>query len=679
MASFWGAVGLLVTLGCGGVPESARRAPAPPDHALTLARRLPDGASGCVVSRPPLLSAQERAIAGRFNTGAPILAFPRAPIVASVTAWQEDPVGRRSRVTLYRTSVSRAQARVFFNGRSNVRLRWGQDSPVEGATHTAEFLDDHTLVIRSGRWRSRPPGVEGECRALAATHRSAIEVASRHAAVVVLGDVDDLPRRIDAVLTRSARGLLRTRRVSFAYPDLAHEWALRDEERLELWVQQGVPLPDRSEREVEGSTVVTEQWYLWEDLEFARRDEERVARAEREEASGRQPMPIDDVDLDNLAHLRDQLRLHQDRLVGVSGAARDRVLSDLRLLLERGIRVHPLDAELHWSLGQLLVRDLRDGAAVTALADAALDAGVGDRDAWRALRRHGAALVGLRELRLSLRQVGVVPDRGAEAAATEISSVLRSGVDYEVAEGLWLAQHELGPLVSRARMSPIRPLRLSDNSVFDALSALVSAGRPTGALYAVVLGRKNPWARLPVDNLGPQVIALERGEEALLVGAMTSDPDHRASELSDAVSAFFQPGELRVGLFLVPFGADARRRSAEIVLEGELEDGHWTIRRAAGRATRVRWSRVDRYLGQPLSTIEARLFPVPELRIDANSSADLDAITEAAVESDGISCTPEGMVVRCREGDFGLASPVVPFVRALVGRLLAPDIAMLGR
>ena len=673
-------VALLAVTGCGasgGVVRPGEPVEARGDEAATLAAALPVGANRCAVSRPGRLPQNRRALFVRLSQGDLLPWVPDAPVVVFASADRVGPDGRRSSVALVRTSLDPATVRRWLETHAPLRIRFdgspAGDEPDGQRAFSARFIDSHTLRLQLGPWpvtSSDGPGAEARCVALARSFPEAAEVASRHGEVLVLGASAHLPHRTDVVIVTDAAAVTVTRDVLMATAQQAEDRRLERAETEPLTLSvMGDLYPDRVEHTRSGRVLSSRLRILWEDLFLAAQDQQRMAAAIVEDERRHHPQPAESIDLGTLSNVRRQVALWTQRVASSRGAARRASAEQLRVLLERAVVAHAAELELARQLTRLWIDELEDGAAAVAVADTVLARGPSDAEGWRSLRREAHAVSGRDALARALAEDGVVDGASSERAATDLSALRRQGVDYEFAEGAWLAAQAVESRADRLRMRDVAPARLPVDSFAETIGELADlASRRNGpaALYVLARGDRSDQRLLWNPDTSPVVEVRDASGAPRLIGvASTGDPRVRA--MGRAIADGLLLGPIELAVFVVPIGGSQTRPELVLRIAGELESDAFVIDRASGGAARVDWRAVTRLLAEPLAALEPRVFPPPELEVDVADERDGRRLVELAAEHGAVECTRVAHRVRCS------SAPEAPGAAREVLRRFAAD------
>ncbi len=630
---------------------AARPRGAPPttvDVGAQLAARLPTGADACVVGRPSLLSAARRSLFAQASQGDPLAWLPRAPVVAFAMARHEQPGSHPTTVLLVRTSTDAPTVRDWFLRNAQLRFAFGTVDDDDPPDVRVSIDDERTLRVTSGRWpRRSDPGTERRCLDLALRSPDALEVSSKRGLVVRMGGYPNVARARDVVATDDGTSVRLIRRTltdaaateGLPFGDLDVDDLLRPSvaQFASRWLVQV------THDAHDGPLRVTEMRISWEDLALLRQDVSVITAAEVAGAQRTEPHDVTAVDVTNLAVVERERLLWAARMdESVSGDARAHAAEQLRALLERAIPEHPAQTDLRRALFEVLSRELEQPRAAIAVAEAALtDLGaLGDAESWRQLRREGFARLAASELAPVLVEDGIVDASASQRAAVALERLVADGTDYAFAEGSWIAADALLRRVQsqRSHIQRMPPTTLPLAALPEAISALLESRGVQGALYVAVAGHVRPWGLVQWDAEQSPVVDLELGDDTYLVGVASVGATDRLRALGVTLSDHVAGGAAGVSFFVVPLGGSAGQAVSWGHLDGQIEDDRLHVERALGPAARVDWDRVRRYLADPLASAAERVFPPPEVRIDAASTRDVNALLSAADAEHGLSC-----------------------------------------
>jgi len=666
---------VLAIASCGGGRPQARGALPPEarhDAALELAALLPRGAHRCAVARPGAMSALQRSAYAQLSQGEEYAFLPDAPFVAVASAYRETARGI-VRLTLVRTSADREAVRHYLEERSGVRLVWPdeEDDLPHAARYEARFIDDRTVAIGSTDFpESTRIGAEARCLSLASMHPGAVEVGSRRGRIGQLVDLGGLvPRRVDYRASVDAVRLSMVRvSIMRSSPEVSGMRPPSFDGPLFGALPLAVLAESRDER-VEGRRVIETTRVAWQDMFLALEDERRIRVAIAADLRARGPQPASSVNVENLALVHEQ-RLLWEALVDVPGDRGVEARRELSRLLERAIESHPREAELRGQLFDLLARHVGDAESAAEVATQAITDGVGDTETFRQLRREALARSDAAELARALGAEGIVSRGQAQGAAEALAAAVLDGADYAFAEGAWIAGRALVRRAYGARARRVTSVAMDLSGLVESIGVLVDVADVGGALWVAVEGTRPPWgvARFSAED-APR-IALNVGRD-VLVGAASTSGDPRLRALGDSLADSLSPGPIVVSFIVVPFGGDAARPVAWGRFEGVLASDVFTIQRIAGRAADVDWARVNRYLAGPLASSLGRVFPAPEVTIEAVTPAEAEALTSLSDLHPFVICRRRGLEATCH-GAPEQPRAVHDFIIEFAGEVLEP-------
>ncbi|MFW6050424.1 MAG: hypothetical protein ACODAU_04575 [Myxococcota bacterium] len=641
-------LGLLVGCGVRSAP-AAEVAEPEDDPALDLAGMLPAGAERCAVSRPGALSPLRRALLQPLSRGGPAAWLSGVPVSAHAWAEGAEADGGRPAVALLRVHGDEAEVRRRVEAELRVRLTWNDDAcrGPDCAAFRARFVDAHTLRLERGEWPGGlPEGLTSRCTELAARHPEALEVAARRGEALAPALTDLVPRRLESILRPVQGGveLVRSRWMA------THEWADRAR-RLELLQEApagAAELATERWTERRGRRVTSTYRFHYEDLALAAEDARRLRNARAATERRRFLLPPERVDVRNLREVRRQVALRRSAMERAGSAGRADHARALAELLERATAVHPEVVELHRRLVRLLLDELGGAERALEIAESMLQRRPEQAEEWRLLRREALARES-EPLAAALREDGVVPDASAaRRAAADLVRLRRQGVDYPWAEGAMRVARAFDSGPAPAARPLDRPVRLPLGSVVPSLAVLLDGGGPSGRAEGVFFA-------LTGDAVGPGMppepacLPFRRARGGVMcVGAVQEAVDARALALGTALRGRTGAGDVswrvaRVGRRDVGPGIER-----QLVVTGRIDGDGLLVKAASGSARAVPWERVRRYLAEPLSRLEPRLFPPPELRIEAESGAHADALLRRASEREDVVCRADGRSVRCQ-------------------------------
>ena len=640
------------------------------DPGAQLAARLPPGANRCAVARPYLVPRARRGLVLRMSQADALPWVPGAPIASFASADRVGPDGRRSSVALVRTTADPATVRRWLEEHAPVRARFeGRGASDEGGrAFSARFVDAHTLRLQLGPWpvtSSDGPGAEARCASLAREFPEAAEVASRHGEVVVLGASAHLPRRTDLVLVADDTAVTITRHMHMASADQAEDRRLDlDELDPYAWSMAGDIYPERVDHTRRRHVLSSRMRILWEDLVLAAQDQRRMAAAIAEDERQREPRRPMDIDVSNLAVARSQIGLWTQRVAANRGALRRASAEQLAVLLERAIDAHPSEVELARQLARLSIDELADAEAAIAITERVLATTPPDVEEWRILRREAHAALGPEPLARVLAEDGVVAAAAVQRAAADLAALLRQGVDYEFAEGAWVASREIESRADRLRLRDVAHARLPIDSFVETFAELAEIGSPrqgATALYVLARGERSEHRLLWNPETTPVVEVGDTGGARRLVG-VASTGDERLRSMGRSIADGFVLGPIELAVFVVPIDGSPAEPQLVLRLAGTLESDAFVLEQASGGAARVPWREVARLLADPLADLEPRVFPPPELEIDVASEREARRLSDLAAEHGYLRCARVDHHVRCQ------SSPEAPSAAAEVLR-----------
>ncbi len=681
LVAVWVTVGVLA--GCGGTSaRGAGEASAPAgDDAAMLAASLPVGANRCTVARPGRMPQTRRSLFVRLSQSDPLAWTADAPFATFAVAERVGPDGHRSAVVLARTTAPPDAVRRWIDTHAPTRVRWGDADADDPPAFLARFVDGRTLRLSLGAWpvtRGEGAGAEQRCVELARSFPEAVEVASRHGEVVVLGAHAHMPRRTDVVVLADEQAVTVTRNVQMASESQAEDRRreLGDTEPLSLSVLGGDLFPDRIEHRRRGSVLSTRVRVLWEDLVLALEDQRRMAAAIAEDARRHLPRPADTIDVSNRAVVDQQVALWLGQVQALRGAARRAAAEELRTLLDQAVVAHPSALDLSRQLARLLIDELSDGASAVEVAERVLSLGPADPEAWRVLRREAQAVVGRDALAVALVDDGVVERADAPRAAEDLVALQRQGVDYGFAEGAWVAARAIESRADRLRLRDVTAAELPIESLGESLGELVEIGsrrEGAAALYVLARGERSGHRILWHPDNAPVVAVHDTAGAARLVGVASTD-DTRLRAVGRTITDGLQLGPVELAVYAVPLGGSPADPEVVVRLFGTLATDRFRIERASGGAARIDWREVVRILGAPLEALEPRVYPPPELVVDVIEEAEARRLRELAADDGGIACVESVRAVRCT------AAPESPeAARALLSRFASEKLERAGR
>jgi hypothetical protein len=393
----------------------------------------------------------------------------------------------------------------------------------------------------------------------------------------------------------------------------------------------------------DGSVVTTGARYVWEDLRIAWRQERRGASKEAEDGKP-EPDPVSQVDVRNLAAAKYQVRLRRHRLEQQSGAARRSGAEKLVRLFERILAEHPHQYELAHRLVRLLLDELGEPERARQVAEDVLARGPPSPGRWERVLREVQANRGTAALAKALRRDGLAEGQGAARAAADLRGLLEAGMSYAEAERAWRTSQRIARQARKQPLGPAPSARLPVGSLAQTLQTLLRHGGLVGAgeraLHASIRASRSPE--------GLHTLRGPRGREMALVSVWRGEDSDKARTLDERLQDALRPG--RVELTIAFAAMDGPTRPAVVVrLAGKVVGSHLELHRAGGRARRVGWGRVARYLAEPLASIEDRLFPRPEVALEfrAVDRSSAERIVTLAASRRDLVCRRDGSRVRC--------------------------------
>lgn len=678
------ALWVLAAAGCGaaGAPPAEPAAAEPPaDDTALLAESLPPGANRCAAVRPALLPARRRAIFVRLSHSDPIPWTRGAPIRAWASAVRAGPDGHRSMVALARVTEPPDRVRAWLDEFSPRLIRWDGEGAEQGdpaeAAYRARFVDDRTLRIQKGSWpvvRGEGPGAEARCARLARAHPEAVEVASHHGDVVMLGIHPDVPRHTDTIIVADSERLEVTRRVTMASAEQAEE---RREDfgarEADVWSSVGGELLfDRVQHERRGRVLVTRMRMLWEDLVLAAEDQRRMAAAIAEDQRRHRPRPPERIDVQNLAVVGHQVALWSQAVDAARGAARRAKAAQLRTLLERAVAAHPGELGFSRRLARLLIDELDEGRAAAEVVEDVLARHPRDERSWRVLRREAAAAVGPEALARVLVSDEVVAAADADRAARDLAALRRSGVDYEFAEGVWLAAQAIERRTASLSLREVDATPFPLDAFTETLGELsVLGARNDGprAMYVVARGERSDHHVMWHPEEAPVVeVGVGAGERR--VAGVATIGDARTRAMGRALFDSFTLGPLELTVLVVPLGGSPDRPEVALRLGGTLETDRFVLDHVSGPAARASWGEVARLLARPLFAMEPdRVFPPPELVLELRTEREMTRLLDLASDRGALTCARTHLRVQCTTHPESPGAPLEVLRRFAAERL----------
>ena len=649
-----------------------------PDELDRLIARLPPGADRCAGARVGTVPAERRDLVRRLSgldTRGPLAWSSGAPIAAYAEVQQENPE-RRRRAIFGLVRVSSVEAtRTYLDRHPGMHIRWTEGGdPCPGADCwelRAEPVDERTVRIRRGPWEDHGRGTEVRCVDLARRFPDALEVSAWTAADGLFSSGasfadEGLGFDVASVLAPFGRGLRRLEQYRLPHADLADEIAMLLQAVREE--QGGIAAIAQQTKVAQGDVLEIRTDVRWEDLVLLRGDEARFNEALAMEAAARQPIPLPEIDVEDVDMVSEQVVLRLAALQTLPPNQRRPSAEALRGLLERVVEAHPGHEVFAHQLADLLLDELGDAQAVVSLAGAVLARGTQDPRLWRLRRRRALARVGPDGLAEALVDDGIVTSARRAREAAAVLTRLGASDAYERAEGAWLtaeALEQAAPRLSRA--SGRMPL----DAVAEVLLTLADASDSTRSVHVRASSAAPEGAATRM--LGPGVLEWTEGRQRVRAGAESTDAPDGAFRLLRNVMAG-AVGRVRVVLALTPIGGDLVPPEAVIAIEGEVEGDELVLRRASrleeGRGrTAVRWKRVGPLVGEPIAGYEVRLFPPPNVHVSLDDAAEAESLLERLEDEDALSCirmTRQEAAVRCN------VSPQRDVTRRAWRRVMAP-------
>jgi hypothetical protein len=658
------ALALLSCVACGAAPPRAADDKPPRatlDAAIELAALLPRGLRDCAVARPGALSALQRSVYGPLSQGHPLAFLPDAPFVAVARGRVARPDGRVDEIAFVRTSADRTTVRRFLEERSGVYLTWpDQGSVGERGRYQARFLDEHTLAIGRGDLPdSSRVGAEARCLSLASRFRGALEVSSAPGETDILPGVMAAPGRIEYRASIDGEHLTRIRVATFPRREEPDSRMLWSEDPVLGWLPLGLVAESRETR-TEGRRIVERTRLSFQDLFLAAEDARRREAAIQDDARARGPHPVEEIDVENLGVVNEEVRMWKQQ-IDLPGAAGPRARRELSRLLEAAIAAHPRETELRAELFDVLARHVGDFVRAAEVASAAIADGVGDAMVFAQLRREAYARSDASRLPGALIADSIVPRREAVEAANAIRAAVLDGADYAFAEGAWIAGRALMRRAYRGPARRVASAHLDLAGLIEAIGILVDAADVGGAMWVAVEGVRRPWGIARFDAEDAPRIALDVGR-SVLIGAASTNGDARLTALAHSLADSVSPGPIVLSFLVVPFNADVANPVAWGRIEGVLANDVLSVERIAGPSAAVDWGRVGRLIVGPLAASQGRVFPAPEVVIEADTGVEAEAI---------LALSDLTAFVLCRRSDTRLTCRTAPGREDALGEFLA--------
>ena len=636
---------ILVLSACSGGALRSPRAlrPAPPSNpAVELAALLPDGADRCVVIRPRQVAARRRALVLYRSWGRPEAWARDWELVAYAEATTRQPRARRS----YLRFAARTEA--LEERVARLPVRWLEEA-CEGAAcrrPVARWVDERTLEIAAHRWPdNRSAGIpSAACVQLATTHPRALELAADREGDPIRGGLSPRwvtgpqPHRIHRLMFADGAQLTARRVLTFRDEPEAMAWESLRRTTPEVSL---MPLdPSSSSVHRAGNRITVEQVHHWEELELQREDERLERRAHAHRRARAEPIAVEQVDIDNLAVVRHQVRLRHGEVSRAQGDARRRSAERLAQLLERAIVAHPNHPELAVQLVRLELEVLERPANAVRIVEAVLGLRPVDPERWQLMRRESLARIDPAALASALGEDGVVPPRLAPAVAEDLAALARSGVRYEWAEGAWAR----GFAMVQSGVSASRPGELN---LVGAVGAIVLWARARGtsapSVHVAVRWDGETAARA-IGRSQPELLLMRAGaDRTLAVGAVSVGDLASLRGLGASLASVVPPGPLELVIELASPGGHSARFSVTGVREGDV----LRISRVGASLREVGWDALQRYLAEPIEELSPALFPPPELTVRAASREDATRLLRAAEGAAPGTCRIAGPYLRC--------------------------------
>ncbi len=641
-----------------------------PTAAESIAQLLPPGADSCTISRVGAVADARRSLVDQVSHAGPVAWSAGAPFVAYAQAIQRGFSRGAYRAVVRVSDID--LARRYLENDAPVRVGFDEACPV-GARNCwrAQVVDARTIRLSMGEWDSEIQGAELRCARMAREHPEAIEVGvSRHVGhfgpelgeqLVQLGyEVPGFESEL--VIEASEYGLSRTERVE-AQLDSENDALglialLRGE--ADDWAAAS-----RQRTRVSGDRVMFELGFVWEDLELAERDAQRIRQARALAAEDELPLAIQHVDVRNLDVVRHQLSLHNQRIQNSQGNTRRGHVRAAQALLEQTLRVFPADAALNRRLATLYLEELHDGAAAAELANNMLARNPRDAESWRVLRRRALSSVGAAALRDALVEDGVLDRRTAQDAADALVGF--SAADYEDAEGAVRATLQLARFSRRVR--PLREAQILPlTSLIESLLNVVDEDGPSQhvffQLHVDAELEQGGWG-----NPDGRVLTWQTGSRSVRYGASLTDAPLSVRDVANGIFHRLNDVDVELLIAAVPMGRELSDPALSSVrIRGRIEEADFRLTHAS---VRVDWDAFARYIALPFAELEGRLFPPPDMSLQAEDSRSAEAIAAATEYEPVLECTASGVDVDCT------VSPELDVTRRAWRRIVWPRV--LGR
>jgi hypothetical protein len=630
---------------------------------VELAAALPTGAEVCAVARPGAVAPSRRGLLRPLSQAGPLAWLGGVSVTAQAWASRSADGGRRAAVGLLRVNDPEAVVRARMASESATRLAWDGDTcdPPACLGLRATFVDARTVRIEQGTWpEGEAAGVERRCRALALARPDALEVSVRLGTMTAPDLEVHVPRWVETLLRPMEGGVLREHLREMATSGAATEsrWQeVVDEGTL----ARGVATDGWTEQR--GRVVRSIRTFAFEDLALASQDARRLRRAQAHWATTPRGQGAT-VDVQDLRSVREAVVRHKRALTESTEAVRRSVARDLRALLERAAAAHPGETGLAHDLVRLLLDELGDAEAAAEVARAALPrVPEAERPLWRRLWREALAQRGPAHLAPALVAHGVVPEPRAAQAAEDLAALARGGVDYEWLENAWGLAEVLGArTIPRNRIAPVALPLDTFVATLRATGTLATHEAGPHALYVLARGPAVHGA----DPSGDACLRFHDTDGAPTCFVAVHDPA-RPSAGERTLPFGLGQGAFTLHAQLVPLPAGEGQRVRHLQVEGRVRGETILIEGTSSSVGADGWGRVHRYLGLPLATPERRVFPPPELLVDAEGVRAATRLLRASRTVDGLACQAAGSRLSCELQSTALAEAPA---RALVPMLI---------
>ena len=334
-------------------------------------------------------------------------------------------------------------------------------------------------------------------------------------------------------------------------------------------------------------------------------------------------------------------------------------------LLQRALRVYAADEAMNEALAHLLLDELHDGAAAAEIATQALARNPPDPEKWRLLRRRALSSVSADALRDALVEDGVVGRRDAERAAEALVGF--SARDYETAEGSLIAARRLERLSRRTRRLRT-PIALPIASVVEALLSFVDEDGPSQHVFLMLLVdeglEQGSWG-----NEDGRVLTWRQGAQSIRFGAGLTNQPLSLRDVANGLFVDLNDVDVELVIGALPMGsAPSAEPSASVRVRGRIEEADL---RVVAASVRPDWNALARYVALPFAELEGRLFPPPDMQVEAESEEVAAAIVAASEEEPVLRCSRRATRVDCA------VSPELDVTRRAWRRVVWPRV--LGR